>query len=435
MYYFIDPSGDQLNLAFVQYVFSGKPHRIIQKPHGNSKHAHKPFIRTTPSTLQKLKACSKDLPPRQAISKVTTEKGGVLRVNSVGTIPRNRKQVYNISCREGSGNNDALLSVMVMCKQSMGKDDDPFVRIVTSAPEPMSILCTNAQLLDIEHFCTDPVTFGPLSIDPTFNLGDFNVTITSYRNLLLKNRRTCKNPVMLGPMLVHRRKLFSSYHFLASQLVCLKPAISHLQAFGTDGEECLYTAFSTQFPNARHLRCFLHFRDNCKAKLQEMKVSNDVALIIIQDIFGSFLKGKGLVDACDVDDLHCQLQSLKTVWESHAPGFFEWFVNNKLQALESSMLKSIRQASGLGNPPEPFYTNDVESVNRVIKRKTNYKTSDWPDFCKLAREIVDDQEAEIEKAIIGVGEYKFSNGYEHLEIPVSKCLPCHSCSGKNNYRE
>lgn len=200
IYIYIDPSGDQLNLVFVQYVFSGKPHCIIQKPHGNSKHDNKPFIRTTPSTLQKLKDCRKSLPPRQAVSKVTADAGGVVNVNTVGTIPRNRKQVYNISCRDGIENSDALLSVMVMCKESMGKSDDPFVRIVTSAPEPMSILCTNAQLLDIEHFCTDPTTFGPLSVDPTFDLGDFNVTVTSYRNLLLKNRRTHKNPVMVGPM-------------------------------------------------------------------------------------------------------------------------------------------------------------------------------------------------------------------------------------------
>lgn len=34
------------------------------------------------------------------------------------------------------------------------------------------------------------------------------------------------------------------------------------------------------------------------------------------------------------------------------------------------MLKSIRQASGLGDSPETFYTNDVESINRVMKRKT-----------------------------------------------------------------
>ena len=66
----------------------------------------------------------------------------------------------------------------------------------------------NAQLLDIEHFCTDPGKFGPLSVDPTFNLGDFNVTVTSYRNLLLENRRSSKNPIMVGPMLIHRKKLF-----------------------------------------------------------------------------------------------------------------------------------------------------------------------------------------------------------------------------------
>ena len=203
-------------------------------------------------------------------SPVTAEGGGVLNASYIGNIPRNRKQVYNISSKDDTEESDALLSVMVMCKETMGKGDDPFVRIVTSAPEPMYILCTNAQLLDIEHFCTDPIKFGPFSVDPTFDLGDFNVTVTSYRNLLLQNRRSRKNPVMVGPMLIHRRKLFTSYHFLASQLVSMKPSLSQLQAFGTDGEECLYTAFSTQFPNARHLRCFLHFRDNCKAKLQDM---------------------------------------------------------------------------------------------------------------------------------------------------------------------
>ena len=117
-------------------------------------------------------------------------------------------------------------------------------------------LSTNSELFDIERFCTDPVTFTPLSIDPTFDLGDFSVTVTSYRNLLLKNRITAQKPVMIGPMLVHRRKPFSSYHFFASSLVSLKPSISHLQAFGTDGEENLFSAFSAQFSHAKHPRCF-----------------------------------------------------------------------------------------------------------------------------------------------------------------------------------
>jgi len=89
------------------------------------------------------------------------------------------------------------------------------------------------------------VNFCPISVDPTFDLGDFSVTVISYRNLLLKNRRTGKNPVMLGPMLVHRKKLFSSYHFYPSSLVSLNAFIVQLQSFGTDGEESLYGAFST----------------------------------------------------------------------------------------------------------------------------------------------------------------------------------------------
>ena len=223
MNYILDPSGDQLNRAFVQYSFTGEPHHVISKPHGNSKTA-RPFIRTTPSTLQKLKKFYKKQSSKKIIFDLVKEKGGVQKLKAAGDIPRNHKQVYNLNSR--SLKEDALLSVMVMCKEGKGKgDNQAFVRIVTSAPEPMSVLCTDSQLFDIQRFCTDACTSYPLSIDPTFDLGDFSVTVTSYRNLLLKSCRTSKNPVMLGPMMVHRCKLFSSYHFFASSLISLNPSL------------------------------------------------------------------------------------------------------------------------------------------------------------------------------------------------------------------
>lgn len=86
---------------------------------------------------------------------------------------------------------------MAMCKQSMDKDEDPFVRIVTSAPEPMCIMCTNSQLSDVERFCTDPCMFSVFNVDPTFNLGDISLTVTSFLNLLLKSERNGKHPVMI----------------------------------------------------------------------------------------------------------------------------------------------------------------------------------------------------------------------------------------------
>ena len=201
----------------------------------------------------------------------------------------------------------------------------------------------------------------------------------------------------------------------------LKLALSILLAFGTDGEECLFNAFSVQFPQACHVRCFLHFRDNCKAKLLEMKVSNDALLEIIQDVFGSLIRGKpGLVDAFTAGDLRNQFNQVKTKWESIAPGFHNWFLEYKLQEIEDSMLSPIRQAAGLGNPPEPFYTNEIESINRVIKRKAGYKASEWPEFCKLAKELIDEQKNEIEKAVVGVGEYRFCDEFKHLQLSLVK---------------
>ena len=80
----------------MQYTFNGKPHHIIQKPHGNAN----PFIRTTPSTLQKLKECSKTQPPKQAVSTVTKQKGGIVKLNAVGDLPQKTENRYTISLIE-----------------------------------------------------------------------------------------------------------------------------------------------------------------------------------------------------------------------------------------------------------------------------------------------------------------------------------------------
>ena len=152
-----------------------------------------------------------------------------------------------------------------------------------------------------------------------------------------------------------------------------------------------------------------------------MKVSNDGVVDVIQDVLGSFLKGKlGLVDASTSEELRESAFCLKSKWDTIAPGFFNWFVKHKLPVIESSMMAPIRQMAGLGNPPEPFYTIEIESINRVRKQKTGYKTSEWPVFCKLAKELVEDQQSELEKAVLSIGEYRFCKEFKHLEVPIGK---------------
>lgn len=103
--------------------------------------------------------------------------------SSSGALPRNREQVSNIRRRKEDSSDlsvlkkDPLFSVMLMCKESEGsKTEDHFVRIVTGAPEPMLIVSFDWSLKDIERVCTGN-EHTVLSIDPTFNLGEFSVLL------------------------------------------------------------------------------------------------------------------------------------------------------------------------------------------------------------------------------------------------------------------
>ena len=72
-YFFIDHKGCRLNLTLVQYVLPSEQVLDI-KPHGNSK-KEEPYFRTSVSTLKSLKSSVKSASPKEALEKVSTEKG------------------------------------------------------------------------------------------------------------------------------------------------------------------------------------------------------------------------------------------------------------------------------------------------------------------------------------------------------------------------
>lgn len=98
---------------------------------------------------------------------------------------------------------------------------------------------------------------------------------------MFKNRDTNTSPLFIGPMLIHKRMDFSTYHYFASQLISLCPSLTHIRSFGTDGEKALYEAFSATFPEAVHVRCFNHFKANVEEKLKDLHGRHE----IIADIF------------------------------------------------------------------------------------------------------------------------------------------------------
>lgn len=296
---------------------------------------------------------------------------------------------------------------MLQCKLSQGTSD-AFVRDVKAAPDPLCVMFFDWQLFDLVRFLTDPMHFCILTADTTYNLGEFYVTPTTYKHLVLVDVTSHKHPTMAGPILVHQRKDFATFNYFASTLVSFAKKLHEVQGFGTDGDPALIEAFTHNFPSAKQLRYFIHMK-NFESKLKDNGVPPSVAQEFISDIFGK-RTGKtyeeGLVDSVNLTDFDSRLQSCRDVWNAReqcylGPGqtsFFDYFVQHHASTVRHTMLRDVRVAAGLGSPPSIFTTNASESLNAALKRKVNFKETEWPEFNDAVKKFVMAQRDDIIRA-------------------------------------
>ena len=104
----------------MQYSFDRNEHSVELKPHGNSK-GKKPFSRTKPSIIHRLKELAQSKAPRKVLRDIENEHGGVMGARSACDLPRNRQQVKNLkylkcfgqpSSNETHSRTDVLAHVM-----------------------------------------------------------------------------------------------------------------------------------------------------------------------------------------------------------------------------------------------------------------------------------------------------------------------------------
>ena len=370
------------------------------------------------------------MPPKAAIKMAYDKAGGVLNVQSFSEVPRNRRQAYNAKSSQvmtsGIASNHSKDLVYDLLEQRFGSLKS-FVRNISFDDSMMCILSTDQQLFDVERFCASGGFHNSvLGIDPTFNLGDFYVTVTTYENLMLKNQKTGKHPFFIGPMLVHQRRTYETYYYFASELLKSNKALSSLSSVGTDGEEQLRKAFETIFPGAIKLLCSVHKRDNIKMKLRQLGVPEPISKQILDSIFGYQIGGTfntGLIDAEDAHDFNDKMTKLKEVWEHSCPEFYQWFQDTQVELFCSSMIRSVRSCAGLGSPPKTYTTNNNESINRLLKDNVHHKKQEWPQFNSKMYDLIMEQKEEFKKAICGGnGEYEICDEYKEFEVSHSQWL-------------
>ena len=106
--------------------------------------------------------------------------------------------------------------------------------------------------------------------------------------------------------------------------------------------------------------------------------------------------------------------------KSHQPQFFSWFSQYKAKEFREYTLRSLREETGLGSPPKAYYTNDNESINSLLKETTNYKKQQWGMFNDKMKKLVEQQQREVEKAVINCGRYRLRSEYTFLAVAEDK---------------
>ena len=166
------------------YEFDNEPHPVTTAARGNVKKSNSSYYRSRPSTLQSIKEKAKERKgPSQVYDEDFEDAGGLLGFQSHRVLPRNRQQVSDVKRNAKPKKVKDEISELIKMSRLEASQLKPFIRRVQVTPEPSCTVASDGQLYDLVRFCrTQFLPASVLCIDTTFNIANFFVTPTTYKD-------------------------------------------------------------------------------------------------------------------------------------------------------------------------------------------------------------------------------------------------------------
>jgi hypothetical protein len=98
--------------------------------------------------------------------------------------------------------------------------------------------------------------------------------------------------------------------------------------------------------------------------------------------------------------------------EAHPAGtqFVDWFRCHAATVIKDCMLRPLREQCQLGSPPEYFYSNGNESMNKPCQKwckdSKGAKQLDLGEATSELRNLVAQRQMDVEDAVFGSGPFK-----------------------------
>ena len=281
----------------------------------------------------------------------------------------------------------------------------------------------------LKTFCSGNNPKSQCGVDMTYNCGPFYLTTLTFLNPMFVHRDARdKHPTTLAGIMTSASREVEDYEYFAANP---KMKGIHILTYGTDGETPLETGFEKVFSihgmpagdTNIHLRCLDHVKTNISLKLTALKVPPSKQKEIIRELLGAEHNGKrvmGLVDSPTEEDFEKELKVAERQWPKQ---FVEWLHSSEgrlrplSESMKKCMLRPVRVAAGLGNPPNKWQNQTTEACNNVIKEEISRQKTDQVTIHELIESrVVQPHLDELAKAIYQMGEYRLSECYSHLQV-------------------
>ena len=252
------------NERFFLVYYIGDEAAFENIPHGNAKKSGKNYVRTCPSTIESIKA---SLETGLTAGKVYNKlKSGVDGQAAVSRAPRNLKQVENIYMsmqRKKRLSQDDIYNTLELAYQL-----DGFVMQFDIFPSLLLVLGLRESVRDFNDLLQIKRSEKPfLSIDTTFETGNFYITPIVYKNFLFKSE-----PTVPLAFLIHQKKDQKFQERFLSVLSQECPNLKRKETiFVADRERALTNAISEKLPSATIVHCWNHVKRDVRECLKKRK--------------------------------------------------------------------------------------------------------------------------------------------------------------------
>ena len=383
-------------------------------PHGNAKIIGEPYHRTDPSVMDAIKEASGTMKPREIYERLKRKPTEEERPKNLRQV---KNTVYNAQKirREKEGN-----------QQQGGQNlddnihhlhnaihDHPFIQEIfhTKQHVPGIVLFTTKQIQDIRRFCCSaPLGEGTvLGVDKTFNLGQLHVTPAVFKNLGIVRPTTNTHPLFIGPTLVHGNSDTKTYntffHFIRQ---AIEGAPREL-VIGSDEEMAIRKAAKSVFPTCSLIACLRHLKTNMKVYLRDkLGAATTTRHNIVTAVFGP----GGLTSSPTTAIFEARLTNIQTTINDQAPGYLQHFNTHLLPILKENLDTTLTRTEA---PPD-WTNNNSESINHILKMKIDWRPQAIPQLINSIYEVVQGHYTDVERAIMGQGEYRLHKDFEELFV-------------------